>query len=72
MRSFGACRILNAPPSARAAATTSKYPTGTKSRISSSRRHAIASVGVLTRPIPITPREPRPSVTVAVRVSDRL
>ena len=55
------------PPSACAVATTSKYPTGTKSRISISRRHAIARVGVLTRPMPITPFAPRPSVTVAVR-----
>ena len=36
------------------------------------RSHAIAKVGVLTRPTPITPRAPRPRMTVAVRVSDRL
>src|SRR6202040_3292341 len=42
-------------------------------RISSSRRQTMASVGVLTRPIPITPRTPGVSnVLVAVRVSERL
>jgi hypothetical protein len=46
---------------------------GRKLRISSSRKQTMASVGVLTRPIPITPRTPGVSnVFVAVRVSDRL
>ena len=72
MRFFGAWRIRNPPPRACAVATTSKYVIGTNSRISISRRHAIASVGVFTRPMPITSRAPRPSVTVAVRVSERL
>ena len=48
--------------------TTSKYGNGTKSRIWSSRQHGIASVGVFTRPMPITLRAPRARVTVAVRV----
>ena len=46
--------------------------TGTKSQISNSRLHTMAKVGVFTRPIPMTPRAPRPRMTVAVRVSDRL
>jgi hypothetical protein len=44
-----------------------------KSRISISRKQTMASVGVFTRPIPMTPLTPRArSVRVAVRVSDRL
>jgi hypothetical protein len=44
----------------------------TKFRISNSRLHTIAKVGVFTRPTPITLRVPWPRMTVAVRVSDRL
>ena len=41
-------------------------------RISNSRLHTMAKVGVFTRPTPITLRAPCPRMTVAVRVSDRL
>jgi hypothetical protein len=53
-------------------ATTSKYASGTKFRISSSRLQTMAKVGVFTLPTPMTVRAPRAKVTVAVRVSDRL
>ena len=45
----------------------------TKSRISISRLHTIAKAAVPSHsPTPITPRAPRPRMTVAVRVSDKL
>src|SRR5208337_3975111 len=50
-----------------------KIVLGLEVRISSSRRQTMASVGVLTRPMPITPRTPGASnVFVAVRVRERL
>src|SRR4051794_18466611 len=49
-----------------------KIGEGTKSRISNSRLHTIANVGVFTRPTPTTLRVPRHRMTVAVRVSDKL
>ena len=58
MRSFGVLRIQNASARVWAVAASWKYATGTKSRISCSHRHAIASVGVFTWPMPITLRAP--------------
>ena len=53
-------------------AMTSKYAWGTNARISNSRLQTMAKVGVFTRPTPMTLLAPFPSMTVAVRVRDRL
>ena len=44
---------------------------GTKSRISNSRLHTMAKVGVFTRPTPITLRAPCDGLTLILRVPER-
>ena len=58
-----------ARPSAANVASTSQYGSGTKARISSSRRARIASVGVCTRPSDTAPSNDERSRIVAARVA---
>jgi hypothetical protein len=60
MRAFagGAWRMRKVPSSTLAVATISKQSSTRKSRISISRIQTMASVGVFTRPIPMTPLTP--------------
>jgi hypothetical protein len=56
-------------PLAAKSASTSQYGTGTKFRISSSRRATSASVGVCTRPSETGPSHAEPRLIVAARVA---